>query len=334
MYGWAALLGFLRVYAAGVMATLRQALRRSRAPTAAELPAQPGRVAVVTGGTEGIGLATARRLAALGMHVILAGIDADRGRQAAGSIRRETGNRRVEFLPCDLGSMRSVRAFARLLKERALPLHVLVNNAGVMMVPQGSTEDGFERHWGVNFLGHFLLTGLLLDTMAASGSAERCARVISLSSATHYAARLDLDDPQGRRGYSAHAAYAQSKLALVLFTYHLQRLLTAARRPVTANVADPGVVDTDLYKHVCWGRGCFKALLARWFFKTPDEGSWTPVLLAVSPSLEGRGGRYLLDQRETRSLAISYDVQLQRRLWAVACRMTGLSDLTHDLLAC
>ncbi|XP_060039404.1 dehydrogenase/reductase SDR family member on chromosome X [Erinaceus europaeus] len=322
----------LRVYLEGFLEAAAQLQRGFRDPEPPELPPQPGRVAVVTGGTEGIGLATARRLAALGMHVIIAGLDVETGWAAVGTIRKETLNPQVEFMPCDLGSMASVRRFVARFTGRRCPLHVLVNNAGVMMVPQRLTVDGFEEHWGVNFLGHFLLTVLLLDALEASGSPGRCARVVTLSSATHRAASLDLDDPQGSRGYSAHGAYAQSKLALVLFSYHLQHLLAAAGRHVTANVADPGVVNTDLYRHVFWGRGPIKSLLGRWVFKTPDEGSWTSVYAAVSPELEGQGGRYLHNEQETPSLAVTYDPHLQRRLWALGCEMTGVPDVTEDLL--
>ncbi|KAB0343191.1 hypothetical protein FD754_020117, partial [Muntiacus muntjak] len=173
----------------------------------------------------------------------------------------------VEFLYCDLASMRSIRQFVQTFKMKKLPLHVLVNNAGVMMVPQRATDDGFEEHFGVNYLGHFLLTSLLLDTLRESGAPGRRSRVVTVSSATHYVGQLNLDDLQSRTGYSAHAAYAQSKLALVLFTYRLQALLTAQGAPVTANVADPGVVDTDLYRHVFWGTRLVKKLLGWWVFK-------------------------------------------------------------------
>jgi len=132
------------------------------------------------------------------------------------------------------------------------------------------------------------------------------------------------------RCYSPHGAYAQSKLALVLFTYHMQRLLAAQGSPVTANVVDPGVVNTDLYKHVFWGTRLIKKLFGWWFFKTPDEGAWTSVYAAVTPDLEGIGGRYLYNEKETKSLKITYDLDLQRELWARSCQMTGITDMTQD----
>uniref|UniRef100_A0A673VHL8 Dehydrogenase/reductase X-linked n=1 Tax=Suricata suricatta TaxID=37032 RepID=A0A673VHL8_SURSU len=305
------------------------------------LPPQPDRVAIVTGGTDGIGFATARQLARLGMRVIIAGNNDDKAQDVVRRLKQETLNDKVEFLHCDLGSLRSVRQFVQHFKEKKIPLHVLVNNdrlhvghrnhrkhtgtgrmfqlafrpgdqrvactqdkAGVMMVPQRKTRDGFEEHFGVNYLGHFLLTCLLLEALRASGAPGRHARVVSVSSATHYVGELHLDDLQGRRGYSAHGAYAQSKLALVLFTYHLQRLLAAQGSPVTANVADPGVVDTELYRHVFWGTRLVQKVFSRWMFKTPDEGAWTSVYAAVAPDLEGIGGRYLYNEKETRSLPL------------------------------
>ncbi|XP_037368653.1 dehydrogenase/reductase SDR family member on chromosome X isoform X2 [Talpa occidentalis] len=296
-------------------------------------PPQPGRVAIVTGGTVGIGYATAKHLARLGMHVIIAANDDARAQDAVSRIRRETLNQKVEFLYCDLASMRSIRQFVQKFKKKGLPLHVLVNNAGVMMVPERKTRDGFEEHFGLNYLGHFLLTNLLLDTLKASGSPGRSARVVSVSSATHYVGELNMADLQGSLDYSSHGAYAQSKLALVFFSYHLQRLLAAQGSPVTANVADPGVVDTELYKHVFWGSSILKKMLAWWVFKTPDEGAWTSIYAAVTPTLEGVGGRYLYNEKETKSQKTTYDLKLQRELWARSCQMTGIRDVTKDILS-
>nr|XP_055193730.1 dehydrogenase/reductase SDR family member on chromosome X isoform X2 [Nyctereutes procyonoides] len=264
------------------------------------------------------------------MHVILAGNNDSSAPDVVRKIQEETLNDKVEFLYCDLASLRSIRQFVQKFKKKKIPLHVLVNNAGVMMVPERTTEDGFEEHFGLNYLGHFLLTNLLLDTLKESGAPGRCARVVTVSSATHYIGELDMDDLQGSRCYSPHAAYAQSKLALVLFTYHLQRLLAAQGSPVTANVVDPGVVNTDLYRHVFWGTRLIKKLFGWWFFKTPDEGAWTSVYAAVTPDLEGLGGRYLYNEKETKSLAVTYDLDLQTELWARSCQMTGITDVTQD----
>uniref|UniRef100_A0A8C0SCC1 Polyprenol dehydrogenase n=1 Tax=Canis lupus familiaris TaxID=9615 RepID=A0A8C0SCC1_CANLF len=319
----------VRVYAAGAAVVLAQLVRRCVGGFAEPVLApQPERVAIVTGGTDGIGYSTAKHLARLGMHVILAGNNDSSAPDVVRKIQEETLNDKVEFLYCDLASLRSIRQFVQKFKKKKIPLHVLVNNAGVMMVPERTTEDGFEEHFGLNYLGHFLLTNLLLDTLKESGAPGRCARVVTVSSATHYIGELDMDDLQGSRCYSPHAAYAQSKLALVLFTYHLQRLL-APGSPVTANVVDPGVVNTNLYRHVFWGTRLIKKLFGWWFFKTPDEGAWTSVYAAVTPDLEGLGGRYLYNEKETKSLAVTYDLDLQTELWARSCQMTGITDVSQ-----
>uniref|UniRef100_A0A8C5SSE0 Dehydrogenase/reductase X-linked n=1 Tax=Laticauda laticaudata TaxID=8630 RepID=A0A8C5SSE0_LATLA len=148
--------------------------------------------------------------------------------------------------------MKSIYQFVKEFKAKNFPLHVLINNAAVMLVPEKKTEDGFEEHLGINYLGHFLLTNLLLDILKQSGTHSHNARIVNLSSATHYVGELHLHDLQSSCLYSPHGAYAQSKLALVLFSYQLQHLLTLEGSHVTVNVVDPGVVNTDLYQHVCW----------------------------------------------------------------------------------
>ncbi|XP_058569696.1 dehydrogenase/reductase SDR family member on chromosome X isoform X2 [Neofelis nebulosa] len=289
----------LRVYAAGAAVVLAQLLRRCLGGFAEPVfPPQPDRVAIVTGGTDGIGYATARQLARLGMHVIIAGNNDSKAQDVVRRLKEETSN----------------------------------DKAAVMMVPQRKTRDGFEEHFGLNYLGHFVLTNLLLDSLKEAGRPGRTARVVTVSSATHYVGELRLRDLHGSRCYSPHGAYAQSKLALVLFTYHLQRLLAAQGSPVTANVADPGVVDTDLYRHVFWGTRLIQKMLGRWAFKTPDEGAWTSVYAAVTPDLEGIGGRYLYNEKETKSLMLTYDRDLQRQLWAISCQMTSITDVTQDTL--
>ncbi|XP_058391348.1 dehydrogenase/reductase SDR family member on chromosome X isoform X1 [Diceros bicornis minor] len=324
----------LRVYAVGAAVVAAQLLRRLREGFAEPVfSPQPDRVAIVTGGTDGIGYSTAKHLARLGMHVIIAGNNEGKAEEVVGKIKEETLNDKVEFLYCDLASLSSIRQFVQKFKMKKIPLHVLVNNAGVMMVPQRKTVDGFEEHFGLNFLGHFLLTNLLLDTLRESGSPGRSARVVTVSSATHYVGELNMDDLQSSRWYSPHGAYAQSKLALVLFTYHLQGLLAAQGSHVTANVVDPGVVNTDLYRHIFWGTRLLKKLFGWWFFKSPDEGAWTSLYAAVTPALEGVGGRYLYNEKETKSLAVTYDLKLQRQLWARSCQMTGIPDVTEGVFS-
>uniref|UniRef100_UPI00398F517E polyprenol dehydrogenase isoform X2 n=1 Tax=Pristiophorus japonicus TaxID=55135 RepID=UPI00398F517E len=240
----------LRTYAAGVKVLVFQLL--SRCFSLPAFPPQNGKVAIVTGGAKGIGYETAKHLSRLGMHVIIAGNRENKGQESVSRIVEETGNRKVEFMYLELASMQSIRQFVQHFKAKNLLLHVLVNNAAVMLVPQRSTADGFEEHFGVNYLAHFMLTHLLLDILRQSGSHDCNSRIVTVSSATHYIAELNLNDLQSRHHYSPHGAYAQSKLALVLFSYQLQQRLAAEGSHVTSNTVDPGVVNTDLYKHTSW----------------------------------------------------------------------------------
>ncbi|KAM6140104.1 LOW QUALITY PROTEIN: polyprenol dehydrogenase [Pterocles gutturalis] len=322
------LVPLLRVYGIAFLVILHQMRRhlRPRCPPAPVFPKQNGKVAIVTGGAKGIGYQTVKHLARLGMHVIIAGNSDSEGQEAVRKIQEETLTGKVEFLYCDLASMKSIRQFVQRFRAKNCPLHVLVNNAGVMLVPERKTEDGFEEHFGLNYLGHFLLTNLLLDKLKQSGTHSHNARIITVSSATHYVGKLHLDDLQSRCSYSPHGAYAQSKLALVLFTYRLQHLLTANGSHVTANVVDPGVVNTELYKHVFWVVKVVKWMTAWLFFKSPEEGASTSIYAAVSPEMEGAGGCYLYNEERTKSADVAYDEELQRRLWTESCKMVGISD--------
>ncbi|XP_072118761.1 polyprenol dehydrogenase isoform X3 [Mobula birostris] len=291
----------LWTYAVGLKVLLEQLLRRRFSLPV--LPSQDGKVAIVTGGAQGIGYETAKHLSRLGMHVII-----------------------VEFMYLELASLQSIRQFVEHFKARNLPLHVLVNNAAVMLVPQRYTEDEFEEHFGVNYLGHFLLTHLLRDALRQSGSSDYSSRIVTLSSATHYIGEINLNDLQSRTSYSSHGAYAQSKLALVLFSYQLQQRLAAEGSHVTSNVVDPGVVNTNLYKHTTWLFKLCKWLFSWLLFQTPSQGASTVIYTAVSPSLEGSGGFYLVNGRKMKSADISYNEDLQRELWNLSCKLVGILE--------
>ncbi|XP_020371420.2 dehydrogenase/reductase SDR family member on chromosome X [Rhincodon typus] len=315
---------FLWTYAVGVKVLLSQLLGRSFLLPV--LAPQKGKVAIVTGGAKGIGYETAKHLSRLGMHVIIAGNHKNQGQLSVSRIVQETGNEKVEFMFLELASMQSIQQFVQNFKAKNLLLHVLVNNAAVMLVPQRSTADGFEEHFGVNYLGHFLLTRLLLDTLRESGSHDRNARIVTVSSATHYIGELNFNDLQSRLHYSPYGAYAQSKLALVLFSYELQQRLTAEGSYVTSNVVDPGVVNTDLYKHTSWLFKLCKSLTSWLFFKTAAQGASTVIYAAVSPDLEGVGGSYLANGQKTKSADISYDADLQKKLWTQTCKLVGIPE--------
>src|SRR5438132_845561 len=210
--------------------------------TSDDVPGQQGRLAVVTGANTGLGFETARVLAARGASVVLAVRDTDKGKRAAAAIAGTAPGADVTVQPLDLTCLDSIRAAAGELRARHPRIDLLINNAGVMLTPRQETRDGFELQLGTNHLGHFALTGLLLEQMLpVPGS-----RVVTISSLAHRArARITFDDLQGERSYSRVGAYSQPKLANLMFTYELQRRLSGAGTTI-AVAAHPGVAATEL----------------------------------------------------------------------------------------
>src|ERR1700719_797650 len=213
--------------------------------TSDEVPGRQGRLAVVTGANTGLGFETARVLAARGASVVLAVRDIEKGKRAAARIAGAAPGANVMVQPLDLTSLDSVRAAAAELRATHPRIDLLINNAGVMFPPRQSTRDGFELQLGINHLGHFALTGLLLEQMLpVPGS-----RVVTVSSIAHrIGARINFDDLQGERSYSRVAAYSQSKLANLMFTYELQRRLSGAGTTI-AVAAHPGLTSTELARY-------------------------------------------------------------------------------------
>ncbi|XP_047433017.1 dehydrogenase/reductase SDR family member on chromosome X isoform X2 [Mugil cephalus] len=318
------LVPLLRLYMCGIRVLLYQMFNKSfKLPV---LPKQNGRVAIVTGGTRGMGFETARHLANLGMHVIIAGNEREEGARAVKRIHGEGCEGTAEFIFVDLTSLKSVRQFVHTFKAKRLPLHVLVNNAGTMLVPELQTEDGFEFHFALNYLGHFLLTNLLLDLLKKSGRQGCCSRIVNMSSATHYAGVIDMEDLNRRTVYSSHGAYSQSKLALVLFTYYLQEQLTAGGFFVTANAVDPGMVDTALYDNLWSLAQALKKPVAKTLFRSPAEGASISIYAAAAPEMEGVGGCYLYNGEKKQSAELSYNSELQIKLWKTSCKLVGLQE--------
>ncbi|MET9696650.1 oxidoreductase [Streptomyces sp. NPDC006529] len=210
--------------------------------TANDIPDQSGRTAVVTGANSGIGYVAARELARRGARVVLACRSEARGRAAEALLRREVASVMVEFSPLDLADLRSVREFAARYGSGREALDLLVNNAGVMALPYGRTADGFETQFGVNHLGHFALTGLLLPHLLRTPGA----RIVSLSSGFHALGDIDLADLNSERHYRRWVAYGRSKTANLLFVHELSRRLAAAGSDVVAAAAHPGYADTNL----------------------------------------------------------------------------------------
>jgi NAD(P)-dependent dehydrogenase (short-subunit alcohol dehydrogenase family) len=296
--------------------------------SALDLPPQLGRVAVVTGGTGGIGHAVARGLARAGATVVLGVRDEARGAAAANDIRAAGPGPTVIVAHLDLASLSSIREFATRLHGEIEGPDVLVNCAGVMAVPHQVTADGFEMQFGVNHLGHFALTGLLIGRMLARPGA----RVVTVSSINHRAGRIDFDDLQGQARYRAWKAYGQSKLANLLFAFELDRRLRAAGAVVASLGAHPGYSNTRLQSHI--GDPLVRRifLASNRFFAQPAEAGALPVLYAATaPGVTG--GAYAGPDRffelrgapgPAKASAASHDPLLARRLWEVSEGLTGV----------
>jgi NAD(P)-dependent dehydrogenase (short-subunit alcohol dehydrogenase family) len=292
--------------------------------TTGDIPDQRGRVAVVTGANTGLGYHTAAALAQTGAHVVLAVRNLEKGNLALARIVAACPDADVTLQELDLSSLASVRAAAAALHKAYPRIDLLINNAGVMWTPKQLTADGFEMQFGTNHLGHFALTGLLLDNLLP----VRGSRVVTVSSMGHrIRAAIHFDDLQWEHRYDRIAAYGQSKLANLLFTYELQRQPTT-----TASAAHPGGSNTELARNL---PGIFKpavAVLGPLLFQGAAMGALPTLRAATDPDVEG--GQYygpdgLGEQRGhpklVSSSAQSHDEDLQHRLWTVSEELTGVT---------
>jgi len=288
----------------------------------ADIPDQSGRTAVVTGANSGIGFETARALAAQGARVVLACRSEEKGREAEARVRAAVPGAEARFEALDLGSLASVRAFAEKLRAAEPKLDLLVNNAGVMMPPYGKTADGFETQLGTNHLGHFALTGLLLEPLRRTPGA----RVVTVSSLAHFWGRIDWDDLQSERSYNPTRAYGQSKLANLLFMRELARRLALARSDAVSAAAHPGSTRTELQRH----SGLMHAVVSV-FSQAPREGALPTLRAATAPGV--RSGDYfgpsgfagcIGPPGPARSSPRSKDPAAAKRLWEASEQLTGV----------
>ncbi len=283
----------------------------------ADAPFMAGKSVLVTGGTGGIGKATAIGLAALGARVGITGRDPGRAEAAAAGIRAAAGSPAVDAFAADLSVQTGVRRLAAQVLEAYPRLDVLVNNVGGFWAHRHVTADGLEHTFALNHLAPFLLTSLLLDGLTASAPA----RILTVSSGAHASGRIDFGDLQGERNYSGQRAYSQSKLANVMFTYELARRLDSTG--VTATVLHPGVVRTSFGAEDQAAPLAVMIGVARLFMKTPAQGARTPVYLASSPQVEGITGRYFVNRKPKTSSKASYDTTTAARLWQVSADLTA-----------
>ena len=297
-----------------------------------DVPDQSGRVVVVTGANTGIGYQTAAVLAHRGAHVVLAVRNPEKGNAALSRIVAAGPRADVTLQALDLSSLDSVRSAADALRTAYPRIDLLINNAGVMLTPKQVTKDGFELQFGTNHLGHFALTGLVLDHLLS----VRGSRVVTVSSMGHrLRAAIHFDDLQWERRYEPGAAYGQSKLANLLFTYELQRRLAArssGKNATIAVAAHPGTSNTELTRNLPAVFRPVMAVLGPVLFQRPSMGALPTLRAATDPAV--RGGQYygpdgFLEQRGhpklVQSSAQSHDEELQRRLWTVSEELTGVS---------
>lgn len=300
--------------------------------TAADLPDLTGRVAVVTGGNSGLGLETARGLAARGAQVVIACRSAEKAADALSDLRAGLPDAKLESLPLDLASLASVRAFADAFRARHGRLDILCNNAGVMAIPYRKTGDGFEMQIGTNHLGHFALTGCLLDRLLATPGA----RVVNVSSTMHRVGRIRFDDLQGERSYSRWGAYGQSKLANLLFSFELARRAAKAGAPFASLAAHPGYAATNLQTvgPRMEGSGWMERIMVfgnRLLAQTAARGALPSLYAAAAPG--ARSGAYYGPDgpfemwgapREVGASRRARDEAAAAQLWDVSAALTGV----------
>lgn len=280
-----------------------------------------GKTCLVTGATAGIGKVTGQALAQQGATVVLVGRNPAKGESVVRQIKQQTGNEAVEFMLANLSSQQDIRSLAEQFRAKYRQLHVLVNNAGAVFFSRRESVDGLEMTFALNHLGYFLLTHLLLDIIKASAPA----RIINISSLAHLAGRINFDNLQGRKHYVGWLAYAQSKLANILFTYELARRLEGT--DVTANVLHPGIVRTNFALN-----NGLPGYLIRGVMDLvsigEEAGAETVIYLATSPEVKAVTGQYFEIKKAVRSSSASYNQAVARRLWQVSLELTGLSVAT------
>lgn len=283
-----------------------------------------GKICVITGATSGVGKVTTQMLAGQGAAVIGVGRDSDRCAEAASEIRAATGNQEVNFLIADLSVLAQVRHLASEIKDRYSRLDVLVNSAGAFFLRRKLNPEGIEMTWALNQLNYFLLTNLLLDIVITNAQG----RIVNVASGAHYRMKIHFNDVNLKRGYNGWKAYCQSKLANVLFTYHLAKLMDGTG--VTVNSLTPGFVATRIGHNNGRAIKPFVQLVQKIGAMSPEEGAETIVYLASSPEVEGKTGNFYIEKKAVKSSPRSYDPAAAKRLWEVCELMTGYkSDVSQ-----
>lgn len=301
--------------------------------TANNIPDLSGKIIIITGANSGIGYESTREFARKGAEVIVASRDELKAEAAILKIKKEIPDAKLKFMELNLAQLDSVRKFAKEFNSNYTRLDILLNNAGIMMVPYGKTIDGFEATLGTNHLGHFLLTGLLLDRLSSTAGA----RVVNVSSNAHYAGDMDFENLlfENEHEYTPMKAYSRSKLANLLFTYELQRRFESSGMDVIALAAHPGISATNLANHLVfdWLAWLIQPMM-KLFFQNSDMGALPSIRAAVDPEAEGSqyygpdgkgeksGYPVIVSSNEA-----SHDLQDANKLWQVSEQLTGINYL-------
>ena len=271
---------------------------------------------IVTGANSGIGYITALEIAKLGAKVVLVCRNKAKGEQAQQQIKEKANNQSVFLKIADLSSLKEIRRVAEEIKQEYPVIDVLVNNAGVIISERQLSADGIEMTWATNHLGYFLLTNLLLDNLKAASAA----RIVNVASQASWLGTIQWEDINFSKNYGAMGAYAQSKLANIMFTNELANRLKGTK--ITTNAVHPGAVGTNFGRNMTG----FMGRVIKWFgnfMRTPEKGAETSIWLAVSPEMEGVTGKYFADKKPIKAKAIAYQPDALKRLWELSEKMTN-----------
>lgn len=301
--------------------------------TVNQMPDQSGRIAVVTGANSGLGYETSLALARKGAQVVMACRNMEKGQKAFDDIRKLIPDTKLELMQLDLSSLESVRTFAADYLKRYDQLDLLINNAGVMAIPRRETVDGFEMQFGTNHLGHFALTGLLLDVILKTPGS----RIVNVSSVAHTMGTINFDDLHGEKEYTRYGAYGQSKLANLLFTFELQRKLEITGAQTISVAAHPGYSATNLQHVPAQATNNFldkllTSLGNRFMAQSQEMGTLPQLYAAVAPDVKG-GAYYgpdgFMETRgyptEVQARPKAHDRVVAERLWQVSEELTGVT---------
>lgn len=284
-----------------------------------------GLTAIVTGPTSGIGFEAARVLALRGVHVVMAARNVESATKCKETIIKGCPNATIDVMQLDVSSLESVKMFANEYISKGLPLNILICNAGVMSLPYGLSKDGIENHFATNYVGHFHLTNLLLDTMKST--AQKCGdegRIVIVTSKLHgmtYKEGIAFDKLNDKKSYSSLSAYGQSKLANILHAKELARRLKEEGANVTVNSVHPGVIATNLSRHST-ASACFYAVFGI-FQKNVPQGASTTCYVALNPKVKGVSGEYFAGNNVAKPSAHARDAELAKKLWDCGMELTS-----------